>query len=310
MPRFPDSDIAVIVPTNADPRRAELLRAAVGSVLTQDGAGAELVVVINGGTADAELVAWLNRQEGVRVIRRAEPNVSLARHAGLMATLSPYYCFLDDDDELLPNALKLRCDALAGHPEADVLVSDGLVRYPEGELPNFRDGMAAKIRRDPGLSFLERNWFDSPAATFRRSRIGPEYFSTNRRHYEWSHLLLRLISDTRCIEILDQLTYLKREDNPLSVSRSDEHLLQLPHFLIEALNLPLPPALRAGLQHKLVRAWNACAVHQLGAGQRREAVKAHWQCLRAGGWSYLGFTRHLLWRVARSHTGSSPRQEK
>lgn len=108
--------ISVVITTRD--RRA-LLAQSLGSVLAQDWTDLEVVVVDDAGTDDT--LAWLGAQpdDRVRAVRLAERGgFGEARNTGLELARGEFVLFLDDDDLLLPQALRRLATALAEHPSA------------------------------------------------------------------------------------------------------------------------------------------------------------------------------------------------
>ena len=98
--------ISVIVPIyNA----ASTLRAAVQSILTQDIAGLEVLLVDDGSTdATPGLCHDLAlRDDRVQVITQKNAGICAARNRGLSAAEGVYVTFCDDDDLLLPGGVHL-----------------------------------------------------------------------------------------------------------------------------------------------------------------------------------------------------------
>jgi len=98
---------------------------AIGSVVGQDYAGFEIVVVDDGSTDATSriLERWAARDARVRVFRN-EINVGIARatNIGLAATRAPYVARLDADDLCMPGRLGAQVDLLDRHGDV-VLVS-------------------------------------------------------------------------------------------------------------------------------------------------------------------------------------------
>ena len=101
--------LSVVVPTRD---RRDLLAQTLFSVLAQDVAGLEVVVVDDAsrdGTAD-----WLAslRDPRVRTVRNATPvGVSAARNAGIAVARGDWLAFVDDDDVWFPGKLRAQLDA-------------------------------------------------------------------------------------------------------------------------------------------------------------------------------------------------------
>lgn len=286
--------VTVVIPTSCRSSRSRLLLGAVQSVAAQRGVAFDLLVVANGPDVDPDVLTAVSEIPQVGIVRLAQGNVSFARLAGMMTSSSDYFCFLDDDDELLPDALRKRVAYLDQHPEADFLVTDGIVRGANVVRRSFRDGMVEAIRADPEAAFLLRNWFHSPSPTFRRRTIGSELFSSGLRHFEWTWLLLNLLTQNKRVAVLGEETFVKREDLSDSVSKSEEYLLAMPSFLQKAKRLPLSAQMRHGIQRKLAAACHACAEHYLRKDELANALRWHVVSLRAGGWRYTTFFGHIV----------------
>lgn len=132
---------------------AHFLESAVRSAIAQTVAADEIIVVDDGSNDDPEDVT--ERFPQVRLIRQQNAGLAAARNTGWRATSSEFVVFLDADDRLLPDALRLNMGRLAEHPAAgfaygsyiDVDADTGL-----RELAEFRpavEGYAAFLRENP-----------------------------------------------------------------------------------------------------------------------------------------------------------------
>ncbi len=108
--------VAVIIPTF---NRASLLPRAIRSVLDQIWRDFELVVIDDGSTdGTAGLAIFKCGDPRLRCVRLPENRgVSVARNAGVRATVAPLLAFLDSDDEWLPEKLGRQVDWLKKNPE-------------------------------------------------------------------------------------------------------------------------------------------------------------------------------------------------
>ena len=96
--------VSVVISTY---NRAGLLPRAVNSVLAQTFTDIELIMVDDASTDDTPDVVASFANPRVRYIRhQRNRGVSAARNTGIAAARGEYVAFLDDDDELLPNALE------------------------------------------------------------------------------------------------------------------------------------------------------------------------------------------------------------
>lgn len=110
----PANRIAIVVPAyNAVAHIAETLQ----SVLAQTHPVDEIVLVDDGSADDtAALAARLHPK--IKVVRQANAGQCVARQKGLEATTAEYILFLDHDDLLSPDALKVLLAALLAQPAA------------------------------------------------------------------------------------------------------------------------------------------------------------------------------------------------
>lgn len=110
--------VSVVIPTY---NRADMLRAALDSVLGQTLPAREIVVVDDGSTDHTSAVVDDLRAQGAPVIFISGPHENRrgeARNRGVQACSSPLIAFLDSDDIWKPQRLQKQVEALARSPEA------------------------------------------------------------------------------------------------------------------------------------------------------------------------------------------------
>jgi glycosyltransferase involved in cell wall biosynthesis len=112
--------------------RADLVPRAIGSVLAQQAAEFELVVVDDGSSDDTPAVLAELDDERVRVIRRDNGGLAAARNTGIAAVTGQWIVFLDDDDIALPGWLE-RFAELIG-PGVGVVCCAAEYGTPDGRL--------------------------------------------------------------------------------------------------------------------------------------------------------------------------------
>lgn len=105
-------DVSVVVPTHD---RRQILPQAVQSILRQQGAAIELIVVDDGSTDGTG--PWLDRLAAadarVKVVHHSEPRfVSGARNAGIARAAGRWIAFCDDDDLWAPDKLAAQLAAM------------------------------------------------------------------------------------------------------------------------------------------------------------------------------------------------------
>lgn len=105
--------VTVIIPTY---NRSLLVREAVGSVLAQENAAPE-VIVVDDGSSDDTAAALTPYGSAIRIISQPRAGVSAARNAGIRASSGEWLAFLDSDDLWLPQKLRIQLAFLRDHPE-------------------------------------------------------------------------------------------------------------------------------------------------------------------------------------------------
>ena len=282
--------ITVLIPTRAAPQRRSLLHRAVESVLCQREVAARVLIIVNGASGQP-LEASLLSDPRVRVIARADADLPAAYREGAHAIDTPFFGTLDDDDELMPGALKVRHAALERQPERLVTVTNGIRR--EGDVDTLHTRDARHIEKDPLRALLRRNWLLPGSWLCRTTAETRALFDGMPRFLECTYLGLRF-SMLGMIWI-DEPTVIYHVGTPLSESHSLAYVDGQAEALRKILELDLPPHARRALRPRIAAAHHRAANVALDAGAIREAWRWHLATLRArSGWRYLPFMRHLL----------------
>jgi glycosyltransferase involved in cell wall biosynthesis len=106
---------SVIIPVY---NRADLLKRAVGSVLRQDFADFEVIVIDDGSVDDIKSIVVGFSDIRLRYVRQANRGASAARNAGIDRARGEYVAFLDSDDVYLPHHLATMHALLQSAPDA------------------------------------------------------------------------------------------------------------------------------------------------------------------------------------------------
>ncbi len=106
------SEVSVIIPTY---NRAEFLKSAVKSVMTQTYRNFELILVDDGSTDNT--VEVVKRFTEAKYIYQKNKGVSAARNTGIKAASGEYTAFLDSDDTWKPDKLEKQIEFHEGNPE-------------------------------------------------------------------------------------------------------------------------------------------------------------------------------------------------
>lgn len=288
----PEPTVSVIIRTLAEATRRTTLHRAIESVLEQQGIGAIPIVVANGDRFDHDLVRDLANRSDLCYHYQAEASLPLAMQRGRAMVETPFFCFLDDDDEYLPHGLEARVAALSECDDADALVGAGY-RLVDGRqyASGWKKGTGSAY--DPLHELLGDNWLAPCAGLFRSSRIGVEFFLDAPRYFEWSYLAFKL-----CVEkklMFSDVPAHVMHDTEASTSKSPNYRLAEASVIAQILELPLPPVIRRALRYK-----EGAAMHEMAdlyRVQRRHGLAWRFHAmslLRPNGVRYLPYTRKLL----------------
>ncbi|MDQ3078182.1 MAG: glycosyltransferase family 2 protein [Pseudomonadota bacterium] len=192
--------VAVIMPVH---NRAAEVRRAIDSVLAQDFADFELIVVDDGSTdATCEAVTAVGDPR-VKLIRLGSNQGSNpARNRGIEAASAPLLAFLDSDDVYLPCKLGVVVGMFGERPGMDVLVDSFTKEFPADQrrAPAPRDNPVI----DDTEAFAEalfgrRLWKATPAITVRRdAAMRAGLFDESLKRLQDFDFLIRLTRTARC----------------------------------------------------------------------------------------------------------------
>lgn len=284
--------ISVIIPTQALKRRGPSLLRAIESVTSLQESPAIPIVVANGADYDPELVECLRSKPEIRFFLRSEGDLAKARHFGRQQVDSPYFGFLDDDDEYLPAALSRRSGRLSADKSIDAIVTNG-IRIVLGQEQPYVADMAA-VAADPATSLMNKNWLASCGGLFRTDTVGADFFPDDMSHLEWTYTALRLALYRR-IEFLDQPTFIVH-DTPGSVSKSRAYRDEHPRSIQRIMELDAPADVKRKLRTKLLEAFHYLSERNRSEGRLKAAWGYHLRSLgRAEGLIRYGlYTRRLI----------------
>jgi glycosyltransferase involved in cell wall biosynthesis len=108
-PSAPVPTFSVVIPLY---NRAAMIALTIESVLTQDFADFEIIVVDDGSKDDPEPVIAAFEDVRIRYIRQDNAGGGAARNRGILAARGRYIAFLDSDDQFLPGKLSIMAAAL------------------------------------------------------------------------------------------------------------------------------------------------------------------------------------------------------
>ncbi|QPC43908.1 glycosyltransferase family 2 protein [Kaustia mangrovi] len=195
-------EISIVLPTY---NRAEEIGRTIESVLGQDFADFELIVVDDGSVDDtAAAVAAHDDERVVYVAQERNMGGNAARNRGIREARGAIVCFLDSDDEYLPHKLATVKAFFDRHSDIDVLI-DSFEYVPECRGSQDR---TTTLRLNPDLTgsteierriFARMLWKPTPSISARRDalfKVG--LFDEGLRRRQDMDLALRLARQCRC----------------------------------------------------------------------------------------------------------------
>jgi glycosyltransferase involved in cell wall biosynthesis len=149
--------VSVITPSY---QRAHLITRALSSVLGQDFADLEIVVVDDGSTDDTAAVIARVADPRLRYVRfEKNRGIGAARKAGIEEARGEVVAFLDSDDLWKPGKLATVMGAFRRHPEVDLVFSDfENIDHTSGERERGFEKTATALRRLT-VTPLEPDWW-------------------------------------------------------------------------------------------------------------------------------------------------------
>lgn len=270
-------ETSVIIPTMASSRRADLLRRAIRSVTTDQATKAIPIVVANGDDFDPAVLDALEADRSIRFFYREEGDLPKAINFGRRKVETPYFGFLDDDDEYLPGALSARLRPMLADWSVDAVVANGYWIAGDRREEVIPDIDA--VTADPVGALMESNWLSSCGGLYRTDSIGIDYFDPNIRYLEWTYLAFRLALEKRLV-FVPEATFIVN-DTPSSLSKSVEYEGAIPDVLKRILAMDMSARLRRKVRTKLSAALHNRSNYFLRRGEMGKAWRHHARSLNA-----------------------------
>ncbi|MGI9489587.1 MAG: glycosyltransferase [Geminicoccaceae bacterium] len=281
--------VTVIIPTLGT--RPQELERAIDSVTSQLGVKAIPLVIVNGCRYEADLVTRLERTPGLCCHRIERAGVSNARLEGRRLVETSHFAFLDDDDELLADALRLRLDTLQ-RTNADVVVTNGY-REENGE----RRLIFSKFDRhpdDPARALLEENWLASAGGLFRTDIVGEQILDGLPDFLEMTFIAF-LLTQRHVVFRLNRPTFIIHAGAAEQASESWAYLKEMPMVLQRMQSQTTRKDLQSRLKQRRAAALHQASTKALGHRNMLAAWKYHLHSLAVGdGLRYLPYTRHIV----------------
>lgn len=296
--------IDVIIPTLGTRPRA--LMRAVESVCVQTDVNAMPLIIVNGNKFDKTLIDKLERKPHIQVYKIPEFGVSNARLEGRKKVRSSFFAFLDDDDELLPEAMSIRLEAMSD-PSVEVVATNGYIDTGYERKINYEN--FCQNPEDPALALVKNPWLSSAGGLYRSDRIGPDALEDLPDYLEITKFAFRLALGYNIVRI-DLPTYIVHKGCRGSASGSRKYREALPPVLKSMEAMTERKDLKRLLRIRRSRALHSCSEASLKERSLIHAWNFHLKSLVLdGGWRYLSYTRRLI-KMPRRGTQSKPPEVK
>jgi hypothetical protein len=286
--------VDVIVRTLADAARSKLLFRALDSIQGQGEITARPIVIVNGQRFSGETLDALRRRTGIILHQEPQASMRVARAAGRKLVTASFFAYLDDDDELIADALAPPLEWLESHPACDVLVNNGYFVSPDGA-ERESTHIAAHVD-DPVMGLLDECWLSPGASLFRTASIPAEMLDADWSHLEWTHLAFELCAEHKRLHFMDIKT-VRYNDTPGSMSKQlRHHEAALDLLQVVRCDARLPVEVRREADRKYSRTLHNLVMAYWEQGNHARAWHCHLQSLRPPNTlKYLLFSRKLLW---------------
>jgi glycosyltransferase involved in cell wall biosynthesis len=209
---------------------AATLPRAMESVLRQERADFELVVVDDGSTdGTAGVLAAYRDAPRVRLFRQENRGCAASRQAGIVEARGEYVVFLDSDDEAVPGWLETFSRSLESAP-ADVVCAGATIARARG-----RSESRLPADLGPGLNSIVGLFLSGTFAVRRAVLLAAGGYVAGTEpvdHTDFLHRLVRFGESCplRCNAVLREVVVIHREDavpyRPALVLRGALHLVE------------------------------------------------------------------------------------
>jgi glycosyltransferase involved in cell wall biosynthesis len=206
---------SIVVPTY---NREKMIGKCIESVIAQEFADWELVIVDDGSKDATEAVVKSYREPRIKYIYQDNAERSAARNNGIEHALGEYITFLDSDDYYLPQRLRLMHEFIS----KEALVSmyfTGISKIYVNEPENIEQ-LEVKLDRSKGLLYGICKAVIGTVQVCVHSSILQKYkFDTRISVGEDNELWLRIAQEFPVIHMPEQLTIMVVEHGGRTVSR-------------------------------------------------------------------------------------------
>lgn len=282
--------VTVIIATMLSADRRQSIFKAIRSIQMQDCNSISILVVANGKRVDSSILLEIQSIDRLKVILVNEGSYPKALIMGRQYVKTDFFCFLDDDDELLEGSITQRLYAFQENDVIDVVVGNGLSKNKSLSKLVITQDKFDSFKNSPAESILERrgNWLASCAGMFKTETVGSHYFEDYAEYAEWSYLAIKL-ANTKKVILIDYPCY-QINASESSLSNSERYEIGIYQYLKKLKSLKTTPSFKRKLDKKLVDFEHSLSLYFWHKNEYRKAIKFHLKSLM----SFYGFKRYFL----------------
>ena len=282
--------ISVIIPTY---NYAHLLPRALDSVLSQQSAKMELIVVNDGSTDTTGdvLAHYAARHDPIRVIEQANAGAAAARNRGIRAARGAYALLLDADDELLPNALAKLSRLIVEYPQAGMVLGAQISVDAEGRerlrLPTAVP-IASPVRLARRYLLQKRVSISHGCSLFRRDLLLQRPYPENLRAGEDIPVFAYLLLSAPVAITNEPLARIHKHADSLRHDRENEE--ERAAAMVREVFAGLPDECQALRRRYAAQRYLSLFRSALLAGEKATAKRFYQTALRLSLWQSLRWT--------------------
>lgn len=285
--------VSVIIATAASDSRRFCIRNALDSALNQAGCEIELIVVANGHQCAHHVIKEIQNDHRVRFFHQPDMNVNSARLFGREQVSGEYFCFIDDDDDFIPDSLQHLVSELQNEQTLDIAVGNGYRNKGGFDEINIENISARNNDLLGSLVAFGGNWLPSCAGVFRTRTVKSEIFAEYPTYCEWTYFAFKL-TITHKVKLFDVLTF-RINDSSVSLSKGMEYNLGEYDSLKKIMSLPLPGDIVSAIKDKMSEQEHTLSEDYLRIGRLNESLKYHLLSMtRWHGLKYVPYTRKII----------------
>ena len=214
--------------------RAQLIRPTLDSVLAQEFADQEIIVVDDGSTDDT-LQTLASYGDRIRVLRQKNSGPAVARNLGIAEATGEYITILDSDDLWFPWTLATYAEAITQYDSPAFLAGAPAVFTNESDLRKIQREPLKAGRFDDYLASGDSwCWFSASSFVLRADAVrAVGGFSTEWINSDDADLALRLGQAAGFVDIQAPATFAYRDHEGSLRSKSDVSFRSLTYMIAQ-----------------------------------------------------------------------------